>query len=101
MSSGTSTTTNYFNNLVNKLHMKEGAIIGAIMALLVYFMLPIYGDYGQPASLLPTANVVSDPAVLSSYVSNLPFSMIIFFALEILGVSIGIAAQMVFRKVYH
>ena len=81
--------------------MKEGAMIGAIAALLVYFMLPIYGDNGQPASLLPTANVVSDSASLSSYVSNLPFSMIIFFALEILGVSIGVTAQMVFRKIYQ
>jgi len=80
--------------------MKEGAIIGAIVALLVYFMLPIYGDDGQPASLLPTANVVSDPASFSAYVGNLPFSMIIFFALEILGVSIGIAAQMVFKRAY-
>lgn len=92
------TTANYFNKNLNGHIMKEGAMIGAIVALLVYFMLPIYGDHGQPASILPTANVVSDPASFSSYIGNLPFSMIIFFALEILGISIGAAAQFVFRK---
>ena len=79
--------------------MKEGAYIGALVALLVYFMLPIYGDNGTPASIIPTGNAVSSTTGFSTYVSNLPFSMLIFFALEILGVSIGITAQMVLRKV--
>lgn len=78
--------------------MKEGAYIGALVALLVYFMLPIYGDNGAPASIIPTGNAVSDPATFNGYVSNLPFSMLIFFALEILGISVGIAAQMVFKR---
>ncbi|MBS3101620.1 hypothetical protein J4204_05830 [Candidatus Woesearchaeota archaeon] len=80
--------------------MKEGAYIGALIALLVYFMLPIYGNNGAPASIIPTGNVVSSPTGFSTYVSNLPFSMIIFFALETLGVSLGIASQMILKKVY-
>jgi len=80
--------------------MKEGAYIGAIVALLVYFMLPIYGDNGAPASVLPTGNVVSDTNAFDAYVGNLPFSMMIFFALEILGISVGIASQMILKKVY-
>ena len=81
--------------------MKEGAYIGALVALIVYFMLPIYGDNGQPASIIPTANVVSNNSSFNAYASNLPFSTIIFFALEILGVSLGILAQMVFKNVYQ
>ena len=80
--------------------MKEGAYIGALAALIVYFMLPIYGDNGMQASIFPTGNVVSDTNSFNGYVSNLPLSMIIFFALEILGVSLGIAAQAVFRHIY-
>ena len=80
--------------------MKEGAYIGAIVAFFVYLFLPIYGDNGAPASILPTANVVSDAGYFNSYVNNLPFSMAVFFALEILGVSLGIAAQMVFKNTY-
>ena len=80
--------------------MKEGAYIGALVALLVYFMLPIYGNNGTPASIIPTGNVVSSTTGFSTYVSNLPFSTIIFFALEILGVSIGIAAQVILKRVY-
>ncbi len=80
--------------------MKEGAYLGAIVAFFVYLMLPIYGDNGAPASILPTGNVVSDENAFNDYVSNLPLSMIIFFALEILGVSLGIAAQSVFRNAY-
>ena len=78
--------------------MKEGAYMGALVALIVYFMLPIYGDNGQPANIFPTGNVVSDASSFNGYVSNLPFSMIVFFALEILGVSIGIASQMFLKK---
>ena len=78
--------------------MKEGAFIGAVVALLIYVMLPIYGDNGQPASVFPTANVVSDTGSFNGYVSNLPFSTMVFFALEIVGVSLGIAAQMIFKK---
>ena len=79
--------------------MKEGAYIGALVALLVYFMLPIYSDDGAPATIIPTGNAVSSTTGFSTYVSNLPFSMIIFFALEILGISIGITSQMIFKKV--
>ena len=81
--------------------MKQGAYFGAIVALIVYVMLPIYGDNGAPANILPTGNVVSSTTGFSTYVSNLPFSMIIFFALIILGISAGITAQMVFRKYYQ
>ena len=81
--------------------MKEGAYIGALVALIVYVMLPIYGDNGSPASIFPTGNVVSDTDSFNGYVSNLPFSTIIFFALEILGVSVGISAQMFFKKYYQ
>ncbi len=80
--------------------MKEGAYIGALVALLVYFMLPIYGENGGRATIVPTGNAVSNPAGFETYVTNLPFSMIIFFALEIIGVSVGIASQMVLKKVY-
>ena len=73
-------------------------MIGALVGLLVYFMLPIYGDNGAPATLFPTGNAVSDPAAFSGYVSNLPFSMVAFFALEILGISLGVAAQMLFTR---
>ena len=81
--------------------MKEGAYIGAIIAFFVYLMLPIYGDNGQAASIIPTANVVSSNSSFNAYASNLPFSTIIFFALEIIGVSLGIIAQMVFKNVYQ
>ena len=80
--------------------MKEGAYAGAIVAFFVYLMLPIYGDNGAPASILPTGNVVSDENAFNNYVDNLPLSMIVFFALEIFGVSLGIAAQSVFRHAY-
>ena len=80
--------------------MKEGAFIGAVVALLVYVMLPIYGDNGQPATVFPTANVVSDSISFNGYLSNLPVSTLIFFALELLGVSLGITAQMVLKKAY-
>jgi len=79
--------------------MKEGAYAGAVIAFLVYLMLPIYGENGVPASVIPTANVISDGNSFNGYVSNLPFSMIIFFALEIMGISLGITAQMVLRKI--
>lgn len=81
--------------------MKEGAYLGAIVAFFVYLMLPIYGDNGQPASVIPTGNVVSSTTGFSAYVSNLPFSIVVFFALEILGVSLGIAAQMFFKNIYQ
>lgn len=78
--------------------MKEGAYIGALVALLIYVMLPIHNNDGTFASVIPTGNAISDATGFNTYVTNLPFSMIIFSALEILGVSIGIAAQMVFKK---
>ena len=80
--------------------MKEGAYIGALVALIVYFMLPIYGDNGVPVTILPTGNAVTNSAGFNGYVNNLPFSMIIFFALVILGVAVGIAAQIIFRNIY-
>lgn len=79
--------------------MKEGAYIGALVALLVYFMLPIYGDNGGRASIVPTGDAVASATGFSTYVSNLPFSMLIFFALEVIGVSIGIAGQMVLKHI--
>ena len=79
--------------------MKEGAYIGAIVALLVYFMLPIHNDDGTPAKVIPTGYAASGTTGFATYVSNLPFSMVVFFALEILGISVGIAAQMVLRKI--
>ena len=80
--------------------MREGAYIGAIVALIVYFMLPIYGDNGAPATIIPTGNAISSPTGFSTYVSNLPFSMVIFFALEIIGISVGVASQMILKQVY-
>ena len=79
--------------------MREGAYIGALTALLIYFMLPIYGEDGIPAKIIPTGNAVSSTTGFSTYVTNLPFSMIIFFALEILGISVGIASQMILKEV--
>ena len=80
--------------------MKEGAYIGALVTLIIYFMLPLYGDYGTPATIIPTGNVIYNPETFSKYVSNLPFSMLIFFALEILGISVGIISQMILKKAY-
>ena len=77
--------------------MKEGAYVGAVVALLVYFMLPIYSN-GEAATVIPTGNVVSSPSSFNEYVGNLPYSMLIFFALEILGISVGVVAQMILRK---
>ena len=78
--------------------MKQGAILGALAAFFVYMLLPIYGAGGAPASLIPTANVVSNPSTMASYVDNLPFSMVVFFSLEVLGISVGVAAQVVLKK---
>ena len=71
---------------------------GALIGLLVYAMLPIYSAEGQKASLLPTANVVNDPQGMSKYISALPFSMMAFFILEVLGVGLGIAAEIYLRR---
>ena len=81
--------------------MKEGAYAGALIALLVYFILPIYGDNGAPAKVFPTGNAISDTTGFATYVSNLPFSIIVFFALEILGISVGAASQVILKKAYH
>lgn len=80
--------------------MREGAYIGALVALFVYFMLPIYSDNGTPATIIPTGNAVTSATGLNTYVSNLPFSMLIFFALELLGISVGIASQILLRYIY-
>lgn len=94
-------TAIFIFNFLNKQDMKEGAYIGAIVAFLVYLMLPIYSDDGMPASIIPTGHAVSSTTGLSTYVNNLPFSTIVFFALEVLGVSIGIVAQKVFSEAYR
>jgi len=78
--------------------MKEGAYIGAIAALIIYFMLPIYGPNGAPATIVPTGNAISSTTGFSTYVTNLPFSMVLFFALEIMGISVGMASQAVLKK---
>ena len=80
--------------------MKEGAYIGALIALFVYFMLPIYGNNGGRASIVPTGDAVATTTGFSTYVDNLPFSTVVFFSLEVLGVSLGIVGQMVLKKVY-
>jgi hypothetical protein len=81
--------------------MKEGALIGAFLAFLVYLTLPIYNANGAPAGIFPTGNVISDSTGFGIYVTNLPYSTIIFFALEVMGISCGIISQMVFRKYYR
>ena len=78
--------------------MKNGAIFGALIGLFVYMMLPIYGNNGMEATLLPTGHVISDPHAYNNYVSNLPFSTVIFFALEILGIALGITAEIVIGR---
>jgi len=78
--------------------MKEGAILGALAAFFVYMLLPIYGSNGAHIGLMPTGNAVSDPATFASYMENLPLSMLVFFSLEVLGVSIGIASQVILKK---
>ena len=77
--------------------MKEGALIGAVVALVVYFLIPVYNDSGIEASILPTGGVVLDGG-LAAYLNNLPLSMVVFFAFEILGISVGIASQMILNK---
>ena len=81
--------------------MKEGAFIGALIGLIVYFMLPIYGNDGVPAGVLPTGNAVSSTAGFSNYVGNLPFSTLIFISLIVLGIAVGIAAQLILKQVYN
>ena len=78
--------------------MKKGAYAGAIIALVVYFLLPIHADDGTPAMIVPTGAAISSTTGFASYLFNLPFSIIIFFALEILGISVGIAAEMILRR---
>src|SRR3989344_728267 len=93
-----SSTASFIFSNFKVLFMKEGAYIGGIIALLVYFMLPLYGSNGEAATIMPTGNVVSSPSSFSAYVSNLPYSMLIFFALEIVGISVGMLAQRVLSK---
>ncbi len=76
----------------------EGAFIGAMVAIIIYFLLPIYGDNGVRAVFIPTGNAISDNSGFSNYIGNLPFSMIVFFSLEALGISIGIISQILFSK---
>ena len=77
--------------------MKHGAIFGAIIGLFIYTLMPIYSSEGQQAALLPTGNVVSQSG-FSGYLSALPFSMMTFFILELLGVGLGIAAELYLRR---
>ena len=67
-------------------------------AFFVYMLLPIYGSNGMHIGLMPTGNVVSDPSTFAAYMENLPFSMLVFFSLEVLGVSVGIASQVMLKK---
>jgi len=78
-------------------HYQAGAFFGAVIGLLIYLFVPIYSDLGQ-ASILPTGNVVSSNTSYNSYVSNLPFSIFIWLALEGLGICAGIVGQMIIRK---
>ena len=78
--------------------MKEGAIVGGLIALFVYAMLPIYGNNGAPASMIPTGDAASNPTAFGKYVNNLPFSMVIFLGLEVLGIAAGIVAQLILRR---
>ena len=80
--------------------MKEGAVFGAVMALFLYMFLPIYGSNGIEASILPTGNVVADQEAAKGFISNLPFSTIIFISLELMGISLGIVAQRLFSEYY-
>ena len=82
-------------------NISEGAFIGAMVAVIIYFLLPIYGDNGVRAVFIPTGNAISNPSDFNNYTSNLPFSMIVFVALEALGISIGIISQIIFRKAYR
>ena len=82
-------------------NISEGAFIGAMVAVIIYFLLPIYGDNGVRAVFIPTGNAISNPSDFKDYTSNLPFSMIVFVALEALGISIGIISQVIFRKAYR
>ena len=76
---------------------QAGAFFGAMIGLLVYLFVPIYSDLG-PASILPTGNVVSSNAAYNTYISNMPFSVIIFLTLELLGISAGIVGQIIIGK---
>ena len=82
-------------------NISEGAFIGAMVAVIVYFLLPIYGDNGVRAVFIPTGNAISNPSDFDNYASNLPFSMVVFLALEALGISVGIMSQIIFRKAYR
>ena len=82
-------------------NISEGAFIGAMVAVIVYFLLPIYGDNGVRAVFIPTGNAISNPSDFDNYASNLPFSMVVFLALEALGISIGIMSQIILRKAYR
>ena len=78
-------------------YYRQGAILGAIIGLFVYILLPIHSDFGE-ASIFPTGNVVSDSVEYNKYVSNLPFSIFIWLTLEVLGVASGIMAMMIFKR---
>jgi hypothetical protein len=68
---------------------KNGAIIGATVAFLFYAFLsnitPLEGK-----SIIPTAQVVSDPVAKAMYLNGLPTAMIVFISLEVVGMILGV-----------
>ena len=78
--------------------MKNGIIIGAIIGIFLYMIMPIYSVQGEKASLLPTGNVVNDQSALARYVDAFPFSMMTFLILEVIGIGFGIIAEMYLKK---
>jgi len=68
---------------------KNGAMIGATIAFLFYALLstitPLEGK-----SVLPTAQVISDPVAKALYLNGLPASIIVFLSLEFVGVILGV-----------
>jgi hypothetical protein len=68
---------------------KNGAIVGATVAFLFYMFLTIISPT-DGLSVLPTANVIGDPALKSAYLQNLPVSIIVFLSLELVGIILGV-----------
>ena len=68
---------------------KNGAIVGATIAFLFYaFLTSITPLDGK--SVIPTAQVISDPVAKALYVNGLPTAMIVFISLEVVGMILGI-----------
>ncbi len=68
---------------------KNGAIIGATVAFLFYaFLTSITSLDGK--SVIPTAQVISDPVAKALYLNGLPTAMIVFISLEVVGMILGV-----------